>query len=79
MITLIRRSLFIFAFGLAAAGVARAEYPDKTVTFVVPFAAGSATDQLARALGQEVTRITKHAVPSSTTSRAHPASSAQSK
>ena len=32
------------------------------MTFVVPFAAGSATDQLARALGQEVTRITKQAV-----------------
>jgi tripartite-type tricarboxylate transporter receptor subunit TctC len=29
---------------------------------VVPFAAGSATDQLARALGQEVTRITKQPV-----------------
>ena len=28
----------------------------------MPFAAGSATDQLARALGQEVTRITKQAV-----------------
>ncbi len=27
-------------------------YPDKPITFVVPFAAGSATDQLARALGQ---------------------------
>ncbi len=44
------------------AGIARADYPDKTITFVVPFAAGSATDQLARALGQEVTRITKQAV-----------------
>ena len=36
--------------------------PDKTITFVVPFAAGSATDQLARALGNEVTRITKQPV-----------------
>src|SRR5262245_11579439 len=30
-------------------------YPAKPITFVVPFAAGSATDQLARALGQSVT------------------------
>src|SRR5262245_35287903 len=42
--------------------VGAAEYPDKQLTFVVPFAAGSATDQLARALGQEVTRITKQPV-----------------
>jgi tripartite-type tricarboxylate transporter receptor subunit TctC len=45
-----------------AATLAHAEYPDKQFTFVVPFAAGSATDQLARSLGQEVTRITKQAV-----------------
>src|SRR4029079_15290536 len=43
------------------ASLAHADYPDKTITFVVPFAAGSATDQLARALGQEVTRLTKQA------------------
>lgn len=41
---------------------AQAEYPDKPITFVVPFAAGSATDQLARALGTEVTRVTKQPV-----------------
>ena len=45
-----------------AATVAHAEYPDKQFTFVVPFAAGSATDQLARALGQEVTAQTKQPV-----------------
>ena len=39
-----------------------AEYPDKPITFVVPFAAGSATDQLARAIGQEVTAQTKQPV-----------------
>ena len=49
----------LFAF---VASAARADYPDKQFTFVVPFAAGSATDQLARALGQEVTRITKQGV-----------------
>ena len=38
------------------------EYPAKSITFVVPFAAGSATDQIARALGQSVTDQTKQAV-----------------
>ena len=37
-------------------------YPAKTVTFVVPFAAGSATDQLARALGNSLSQDTKQAV-----------------
>ena len=36
--------------------------PDKPITFVVPFAAGSATDQLARAIGQSVTPTAKQAV-----------------
>lgn len=37
-------------------------YPGKPIVFVVPFAAGSATDQLARALGQSITEQTKQAV-----------------
>ncbi|HZW73456.1 MAG TPA: tripartite tricarboxylate transporter substrate binding protein, partial [Caldimonas sp.] len=37
-------------------------YPSKPITFVVPFAAGSATDQLARALGQSLTEQTKQTV-----------------
>jgi tripartite-type tricarboxylate transporter receptor subunit TctC len=40
---------------IAAAPVAAADYPDKPIVFIVPFAAGSATDSLARVLGQEVT------------------------
>ncbi|HKX42802.1 MAG TPA: tripartite tricarboxylate transporter substrate binding protein [Burkholderiaceae bacterium] len=44
------------------AALAQAKYPDKPVTFIVPFAAGSATDQLARALGQSFTEQTKQAV-----------------
>lgn len=39
-----------------------AKYPSKALTFVVPFAAGSATDQIARALGQYVTQETGQAV-----------------
>ncbi|WP_284619360.1 Bug family tripartite tricarboxylate transporter substrate binding protein [Aquabacterium humicola] len=37
-------------------------WPAKPVNFIVPFAAGSATDQLARALGQSLTEQTKQAV-----------------
>ena len=37
-------------------------YPAKSITFVVPFAAGSATDQLARALGQSITNDAKQPV-----------------
>ncbi|HEY5863393.1 MAG TPA: tripartite tricarboxylate transporter substrate binding protein, partial [Casimicrobiaceae bacterium] len=56
------RNAFI-AVVLACFGtLAQAQYPDKQFTFVVPFAAGSATDQLARSLGQEVSRITKQTV-----------------
>jgi tripartite-type tricarboxylate transporter receptor subunit TctC len=55
-----RLSLAIAA--AAMCGIAHADYPDKQFTFVVPFAAGSATDQLARSLGQEVTRISKQNV-----------------
>src|SRR6266545_2410254 len=46
----------------AHALVAAADYPEKTITFVVPFAAGSATDQLARALGQGITAATRQPV-----------------
>ncbi|EGI75502.1 Bug family tripartite tricarboxylate transporter substrate binding protein [Hylemonella gracilis] len=37
-------------------------YPSKPITFVVPFAAGSATDLLARALGKSITEQTGQAV-----------------
>ncbi|MBX3607365.1 MAG: tripartite tricarboxylate transporter substrate binding protein [Piscinibacter sp.] len=44
--------------GLAAAQA----FPTRPITFIVPFAAGSATDQLARALGQSLTEQTRQAV-----------------
>ena len=49
------------AFALSLPAVAQ-EYPTKQITFIVPFAAGSATDQLARALGQSVAEQVKHPV-----------------
>ncbi|MEJ8293063.1 tripartite tricarboxylate transporter substrate binding protein [Delftia tsuruhatensis] len=60
-----RRHVLALAACALAAAVAPAlaqDYPSKPITFVVPFAAGSATDQLARALGQAVTTATKQAV-----------------
>ncbi len=49
------------ALALAAPALAQT-YPTKSITFVVPFAAGSATDQLARALGQSVSAETGQSV-----------------
>ena len=54
LIAAVLSAAFAPAFGQA--------YPVKPVTFVVPFAAGSATDQLARALGNSFTEQTKQAV-----------------
>jgi tripartite-type tricarboxylate transporter receptor subunit TctC len=64
---MIHRRRFIAACSAAAlaAGVTLAHaqgFPEKPVHFIVPFAAGSATDQLARALGQGVTEQTKQPV-----------------
>src|SRR5438046_1124770 len=50
------------AIAAFAATAYPADFPDKQITLVVPFAAGSATDQLARALGQELTQLTKQPV-----------------
>ena len=46
----------------AAMPVAAQTYPNKPITFVVPFAAGSATDQLARALATSVAADTHQPV-----------------
>jgi tripartite-type tricarboxylate transporter receptor subunit TctC len=54
----------VVAIAALAVGVhaAAESYPAKPITFIVPFAAGSATDQLARALGSSITQETKQAV-----------------
>ena len=63
---LTRRCLIAVAAGVGAltfAGTASAQaYPAKPITFIVPFAAGSATDQLARTLGNSIARDTTQAV-----------------
>ena len=61
--TLFTRRAWLCALALACGTGAWAQgYPSRPVTFIVPFAAGSATDQLARALGQSITEQTKQAV-----------------
>src|SRR6476660_7032608 len=48
--------LMLATAALALAGSAgAADFPDKPIRLIVPFAAGTATDQLARALGQAMT------------------------
>ena len=56
------RIVATLALALAASGAAAQEFPAKSITFVVPFAAGSATDTLARVVGQAVSAETKQAV-----------------
>jgi tripartite-type tricarboxylate transporter receptor subunit TctC len=56
-----KKTLALVAALLATTAFAQ-DYPTKPITFVVPFAAGSATDQLARSLGQGLTEATKQPV-----------------
>ena len=48
--------------GTGPAHAQAGKYPEKPISLVVPFAAGTATDQLARALGQSISNDTKQAV-----------------
>lgn len=59
-----RRATLIAVIAAAALphAFAQTKYPEKPITFIVPFAAGSATDQLARALGNSLTEQTKQSV-----------------
>lgn len=56
-----RTALAIALLSLFTSAFAQ-DYPSKGFTFVVPFAAGSATDQIARALGQSVAEQSKQSV-----------------
>jgi tripartite-type tricarboxylate transporter receptor subunit TctC len=58
----VRRALLAAAAAMLPLAATAQPYPAKPLTFIVPFAAGSATDQLARALGQSITEQTKQAV-----------------
>lgn len=59
-----RRALLTLTLACAALPLsARAQdFPAKPITFIVPFAAGSATDQIARAIGQGVTEASGQTV-----------------
>jgi tripartite-type tricarboxylate transporter receptor subunit TctC len=57
-----RRALTALALAATLPAAWSQTWPSKPLTFVVPFAAGSATDQLARALGQSITEQTQQAV-----------------
>ncbi|HEX6361768.1 MAG TPA: tripartite tricarboxylate transporter substrate binding protein [Albitalea sp.] len=64
MISTTRRHLIALAAAALCLPAAQAQsrFPEKPITFIVPFAAASATDQLARALGQAITEQTRQAV-----------------
>jgi tripartite-type tricarboxylate transporter receptor subunit TctC len=58
-----KKSLVALAIGVCLPWVTQAQdYPSHSITFVVPFGAGSATDQLARAIGQGITEETRQVV-----------------
>lgn len=48
--------------GIAAMPAAKAEYPDRPITIIVPFAAGGTTDVVARIMGDPMSRILKQQV-----------------
>ena len=61
-----RKALALSVAGALAIGLSlsaqAADYPAKPINFVVPFGAGSATDLLARAIGQSVSLESKQTV-----------------
>ncbi len=57
-----RLACLLPVFAMLTALPAHAEFPDKPIHFVVPFGPGSATDQLARALGQAISIETRQQV-----------------
>lgn len=57
-----RAAACLLVLGPVLAGAARAEWPDKVIRIVVPFAAGGATDLLGRALSVELGKSLKQTV-----------------
>ena len=58
-----RRSLPVLAgLGLAAPGIARAAFPERPLTMVIPFAPGGTTDLIGRAIAPEMSRLLGQAV-----------------
>src|SRR5512143_1537512 len=51
-----RKRLAILAAALLAAGPARAAWPERPLTMIVPFAAGGPTDVIARIVGEHMSR-----------------------
>lgn len=60
--TYLQRFILSASCLIAAGAHAQGAFPEKPIRFVVPFAAGTATDQLARAIGQAVSVETKQQV-----------------
>src|SRR5438105_150074 len=55
--TLLRAGLMVVAIGLAvSSAAAQTDYPRRTITLIVPFAAGGPTDIVARIVGEHMTR-----------------------
>ena len=50
----IKKIAAVLAFGLALTGVARADFPDRPVTMVIPFAAGGPQDTIGRIIAQRM-------------------------
>lgn len=55
-----RQSFLTLQFGLS--GIAAADYPEKTVRLVVPFAPGGGVDALARPFAKELADVLKQSV-----------------
>src|SRR5262244_580848 len=52
-----RLCLYLFLLAIALSAAARAEYPERPIRFIVPQAAGSATDTVARLVAAELSPI----------------------
>jgi tripartite-type tricarboxylate transporter receptor subunit TctC len=51
---LIKKIAAVLAFGLALTGFARADFPDRPVTMIIPFAAGGPQDTIGRIIAQRM-------------------------